>query len=468
MKYKLILNFDETETIFFENEGDNLLSINLSVESNKKITNEYILSLFKHYLTLNDVKPLNDTSNFKLMKTFLKNKIDILSDTVGFVLPSESIVSSYLKEQECFKGKKIYLGEIFDVSKSELERVLKIVGNRRDIYVKVDGNSEYITIIEFEKSVNVINNMIDKIKKYNLSSFEQIIYAYDLVKERIYKFKDKKDYQTKSYDLISVLLGKKIVCVDYAVMLKVILKNFGINLENYIIDSKTKNLSHQINMIRVLDLKYDLDGVFFFDATFDSIQYENDNSYLNNYLNFAVSLEKIENKFDDYVSRTLPNFDRYFIPKLKEIILENGVKSVPKDMINTINRISTFLEEKLLINSFMFYDMENIPEIVKEKYGFSEKNIFKNLDKYQRLFFDSKINVESFLRALYNVRRVEYYEEPGKYSFDIESLELSTRSMPNDINKKLLYKKFDNFDEKIKEKDFHEVLEKDNILENIK
>lgn len=468
MKYVLKLNFDETETIFFENEGDNLLSINLSVEPNKKITNEYIFNLFKKYLKLSkDIKILNDTSDVKLIKAFLKNKVDILSDTVGFVLPSESIVSSYLKEQECFKGKKIYLDEIFDVSKSELERVLKIVGNRRDVYVKVDGNSEYITIIEFEKSVNVINNMVEKIKKYNLSPFEQIIYAYDLVRERIYKFEDKGDSPTKSRDLTSVLLGEKIVCVGYAAMLKAILKNFKINIENYIIDSKTKNLAHQRNMIHVWDLKYNLDGVFFFDATFDSRKSENDTSYLNNYLNFAVSKERSENKLDDYVSRTLPNFDRYFIPKLKEIILESGVKSVPKDMINTINRVSIFLDKKFIINNLMFYDLEDIPEIVKEKYGFSEKKMFEDLDRYQRLFFDSKIKGESFLRALYNVRRVEYYEEPSKYPFDIESIETSVRSIPNDINKKLLYAIFGNPDEKINEQDFHEVLEKDKILENI-
>lgn len=65
------------------------------------------------------------------------------------------------------------------------------------------------------------------------------------------------------------------------------------------------------------------------------------------------------------------------------------------------------------------------------------------------------------------MRRVEYYEELSEYPFDIESLELSTRSIPNDINKKLLYAIFGNPNEKINEQDFHEVLEKDKILENI-
>lgn len=48
------------------------------------------------------------------------------------------------------------------------------------------------------------------------------------------------------------------------------------------------------------------------------------------------------------------------------------------------------------------------------------------------------------------MRRVEYYEEPSKYPFDIESLETSVRSIPNDINKKLLYAIFGNPDEKNK------------------
>lgn len=48
------------------------------------------------------------------------------------------------------------------------------------------------------------------------------------------------------------------------------------------------------------------------------------------------------------------------------------------------------------------------------------------------------------------MRRVEYYEEPSKYPFDIESLAPSVRSIPNDINKKLLYAIFGNPDEKNK------------------
>lgn len=58
------------------------------------------------------------------------------------------------------------------------------------------------------------------------------------------------------------------------------------------------------------------------------------------------------------------------------------------------------------------------------------------------------------------MRRVEYYEEPSKYPFDIELLETSVRSIPNGFNKKLLYAIFCNPDEKINEQDFHEVLEK--------
>ncbi len=65
------------------------------------------------------------------------------------------------------------------------------------------------------------------------------------------------------------------------------------------------------------------------------------------------------------------------------------------------------------------------------------------------------------------MRRVEYHEELSEYPFDIESLETSVRSIPNDINKKLLYAIFGNPNEKINEQDFHEVLKKDKILENI-
>ena len=429
--------FDEFDVgrgfVFFENEGNGLLAINLSVDPSKKLTNDYIRSLLKNYLSGYDFM-INETADVKIAKALLKKKINILDNTLGFVLPNDLKTSDYLKNLD-IQDKKLYLDGIYDTTQSDLDLVLNVVGDKKDIYLKVEGNNDYVTVLEYENTVKAINEIVEKIKKYNLSPFEQIMYAYDLVRERIYKFEDKGDSPTKSRDLTSVLSGDRIVCVGYAVLLKAILRNFSINAENYIIEHKTKPLAHQRSMIYVLDPKYNIDGVFFFDPTFDSRKKENDNSYLNNYRNFAVTKEKSEVGLEDFVSRNLPGFDRDFIPKLKTIILEKGLKNVPADMINTINRVAIFLDGEVLIKRVMLdtFNSVNIPEIFRKNYTFDQEKTFETLNRYQRLFFESSISGPDFLRALYNVRKVEYYDDPKKYPFDAVAIEKAARAYPENI-----------------------------------
>ena len=58
--------------------------------------------------------------------------------------------------------------------------------NHKDYLVSVDGNISYVTIEQYERTVLAIDDIVNKIKKYNLSSLEQIMYAYDLVRDRVY------------------------------------------------------------------------------------------------------------------------------------------------------------------------------------------------------------------------------------------------------------------------------------------
>lgn len=464
--------FDEFDVgrgfVFFENEENGLLAINLSVDPSKKLTNDYIRSLLKNYLSGYDFM-INETADVKIAKALLKKKINILDNTLGFVLPNDLKTSDYLKNLD-IQDKKLYLDGIYDTTQSDLDLVLNVAGDKKDIYLKVEGNNNYVTVLEYENTVKAINEIVEKIKKYNLSPFEQIMYAYDLVRERIYKFEAKGDSPTKSRDLTSVLSGDRIVCVGYAVLLKAILRNFSINAENYIIEHKTKPLAHQRSMIYVLDPKYNIDGVFFFDPTFDSRKKENDNSYLNNYRNFAVTKEKSEVGLEDFVSRNLPGFDRDFIPKLKTIILEKGIKNVPADMINTINRVAIFLDGEVLIKRVMLNDTfnsVNIPEIFRKNYTFDHEKTFETLDRYQRLFFESSISGPDFLRALYNVRKVEYYDDPKKYPFDAVAIEKAARAYPENIYTRMFYEIHGNPDERIDEEGLAKVFEEDKIAENI-
>ena len=141
--------FDEFDVgrgfVFFENEENGLLAINLSVDPSKKLTNDYIRSLLKNYLSGYDFM-INETADVKIAKALLKKKINILDNTLGFVLPNDLKTSDYLKNLD-IQDKKLYLDGIYDTTQSDLDLVLNVAGDKKDIYLKVEGNNNYVTVL---------------------------------------------------------------------------------------------------------------------------------------------------------------------------------------------------------------------------------------------------------------------------------------------------------------------------------
>ena len=79
----------------------------------------------------------------------------------------------------------------------------------------VEGNSELITIDELKKTIDYISEVVRKIKRHNLSPLEEIIYAYDISKNRIYLEEGHDERKSKSRDITKVLFGDKIVCTGF-------------------------------------------------------------------------------------------------------------------------------------------------------------------------------------------------------------------------------------------------------------
>ena len=139
-------------------------------------------------------------------------------------------------------------------------------------------------------------------------------------------------------------------------------------------------------------------------------------------------------------------------------------------MINTINRVAIFLDGEVLIKRVMLNDTfnsVNIPEIFRKNYTFDQEKTFETLDRYQRLFFESSISGPDFLRALYNVRKVEYYDDPKKYPFDAVAIEKAARAYPENIYTRMFYEIHGNPDERIDKEGLAKVFEEDKIAENI-
>ncbi|UKI57555.1 MAG: hypothetical protein L6V81_09640 [Clostridium sp.] len=75
------------------------------------------------------------------------------------------------------------------------------------------------------KTIDAIDEIVKKqLEKHNLSTLEEIMYAYDLVREKVYTRELDTESDRISRDLSSVLFGDKIVCAGYVAIFNSVLK----------------------------------------------------------------------------------------------------------------------------------------------------------------------------------------------------------------------------------------------------
>ena len=263
--------------------------------------------------------------------------------------------------------------------------------------------------------------MVEEIKKYNFSPLEQLMYTYDLVRDRVYVNENQEDKPTASRDLSSVLLGDKIVCVGYANIFDAIVTKLGIKTMTYDIDSKDGRPVHARNIAYIKDEKYEIEGVYYFDTTWDSKRSENDNKFLYGFRYFAKTKNEIEYyQKGKFVDKVLPGYsdDLEFI--LEDYIENDKVGEIPSNIIKTINRMSKLIDDgKINIDISKF----TVNEIFKNKVP-----IILDIDKNELLdivcnymyLFNNSLRAETLLKVLYNVRKTEYYNNPDKYPFSLE------------------------------------------------
>lgn len=113
----------------------------------------------------------------------------------------------------------------------------------------------------------------DSIKNLDATPFEKYLMIYRFVTDRVYK--ESEEGLGKSRNLISILNGDDIVCVGYAKLLKYLCNSVGIQCETQVMDviqngSKTPG-RHQNNIVYLKDDKYGIDGYYYVDACWDSV-----------------------------------------------------------------------------------------------------------------------------------------------------------------------------------------------------
>ena len=130
------------------------------------------------------------------------------------------------------------------------------------------------SIKEVENANSKIKETAEKIKENDFSPLEKLLMGYLTVTARTYIEED--DNAADSRSIFGLLNSKNIVCVGYANWLKAIMKEVGDeNIKIYknevsCSQGKSGYSNHQNLIVHIKDEKYDIDGYYYLDPTFDS------------------------------------------------------------------------------------------------------------------------------------------------------------------------------------------------------
>ena len=334
----------------------------------------------------------------------------------------------------------VTLRDSCDFNREACKELLDIFGDRDDVYLNLKGDYSTVSISAYKKTIDLLGKMVDKINKYDLSPLEKIVYAYDLVRDRVYKEETGLDF-TVSRDISSVLFGDEIVCAGYVNVFNALLDELGIDSLYYGFKNiNPKGYGHARSLVHVKDEKYNIDGYYMFDPTWDSKTRENDNSYLSSYKFFCKKM-KLFYLYDRVFKKSIVDntfsANSYELVKdaveIADIIRNNnsfvGLPETVFDYFNKItpqeveylNNITTFFSGKTLFSDkfLSLRDSVGSLDLLLLFLPFRFEALNGVLEKVKSLN-DDAVSEDKIIDAIYRVRKIEYYEEPDKYPFEYE------------------------------------------------
>ena len=274
-----------------------------------------------------------------------------------------------------------------------------------------EGNVENISLEDYKDTIYKIYDYVKEIKSLNLSPLEEIMYAYDIVKNRIYIKEGKNENSNISRDLSKALLGDKIVCVGYSNIFECILTALGYNSMRYTLMNRKEKVGHAINLDYVKDDKYKIDGLYYFDPTCDSRkETDNDINYLYRYNTFLNTRNEYFGKINkDLKDDTLDfsTFKSKFIEELKN----KPLSDIAFNKFKSINRVSELVGDKKVFN--MDKRVPAMANMIDVSEFYDIKEVEKITQKYNKLF-NTPISSKTKLRALYNLRKQQFYNDKNK------------------------------------------------------
>lgn len=352
---------------------------------------------------------------------YISEHFDNILDSVEYIKLSFEEIDNieFIKKNPIVLTKKIVLDDLLDIT--DYDKLMELIDKYKDIidkvYVHLSGNTNYVSLLDCYKTINVIKEQANSIKELNLSPMETIMYVYDQVRNRVYVSESEDETSYKSRDLSEVLFGDKIVCAGYANIFHILLHYIGIdNLKVHLSEKNNPLSGHARNVVYVKDDKYNIDGVYYFDPTWNSKRKNETSEYLYRYTYFAKTRKFMDDdKNYDFIDDYFPTYSTDMGKKIKKIIRDKKYTEL-KPYTKSLNYMSGLVTHTCLINPMNIID-PSLPT-----YGeFDEKEFLK---KFEVVFskFNKEISGETLLKILNKVRKLEYYQNPELYPYSLDDM----------------------------------------------
>jgi len=269
--------------------------------------------------------------------------------------------------------------------------------NDNNIFVKTPDMDE-VNLVDYLKFEKILYQMINNTE--NLSPFEKYIYAYNITKQ----FKDYKENEKDKYSarkLYSLLVNEYMVCVGYSRLFGDLLEKMGISSfylpvtvdESYDnVNSNTTNFTsvvkvnkggHARRYIHIVDPKYNIDGYYVADPTWDN---DLEHDYYN-YLAMTDNEATYSSRYLWYDSLDVFNVNNIseYINKMKFIMGRKDYNYFKQEILNVIKKIDSS-SYNLLLNKYKYIDLlynkwpDNITDLIYDLGEIIVRKVNKQLD----------------------------------------------------------------------------------------
>ena len=294
-----------------------------------------------------------------------------------------------------------------------------------NIFVSLPEQVNSYSIKDFLKYETTLYNILKPTKI--LSPFEKYIYIYNVVKQ-FKTYKEDNDNKRNARNLYDILDNEYMVCVGYSKLLRDLLKKVNINSieRNVSVDTSydrksenelavAKKASHARAYIHIEDQKYNINGFYIADPTWDNVM----NHDIYTHLALTNEEETFMKRYN-FINSNIDFFELFNVTSLKDFYAKifTNRTSLAKNNVNQ-NYISKIIMNLLislkgLDNEFTNQLQVKYPEIISyyssEKYE-HEKEILDEIGNYIVSKVNKPISGKTIMLAVKEVYQKIYYAD---------------------------------------------------------